>query len=64
MTDFDYDMFYQDLDKLTPKQFFGKYAPLSAKIQILRYGRMVTYKLGIYKTIRKFIRNRRKSKSR
>lgn len=60
--DIDYARFYLDLDQLTPKQFFSKYAPLSTKIKLLRYGRMISYKLGVYKRLRRFIRNARKNR--
>lgn len=56
----DFDTFYDDLEKLPAEQFFHKYTPQTTKIKILSYGRMFSYKIGVYKKLRSIIRAKRK----
>ena len=47
------DAFYHDLHLYSPEKVFGQYMPYTPKIAILQCGRMITYKLGVYKYLKK-----------
>lgn len=60
--DIDMDEFYDDLINMSAEHFFGKYAPRNLKIKTLQYGRFLSYKLGVYKAVRAYIRKKRNNK--
>lgn len=54
--------FFQELHIETPEVVFEKYMPYTLKIAVLQYGRMITYKLGVYKSLKKiwnYVKNKR-----
>lgn len=47
------EAFYQDLHRYPPEKVFSKYMPYTLKIAILQYGRMISYRIGVYKILKK-----------
>mgnify|MGYP004501953803 CR=1 FL=1 len=56
------DAFYRDLHMYSPERVFDQYMPYTLKTAILQYGREITYKLGIYKYMKKIWNNIKNSK--
>lgn len=56
----DTEMFYNNLGMLSEEEFFRIYAPQTIKIRLLKSVRYISYKMGIYKFLRRSIRALRK----
>ena len=55
--------FFEDLHQMPVQEAFNKYMPYTPKILLLQYGRMITYRVGLYKWAKSIwdeIKNRRK----
>lgn len=56
------EQFFADIDKLDSDTFFNKYFPNTAKVKLLGTARIMSYRLGFYKILKKIcnvIKNRR-----
>lgn len=53
------ELFFSDLDTLTPEQFFSKYSPRTMKIKIITSLRSLSYYMGFYRLARMVIQARR-----
>ncbi|MPN23872.1 hypothetical protein SDC9_171265 [bioreactor metagenome] len=53
--------FFRDLNSIDAEEVFHKYFPYTLKVRLLQYGRYISFKMGIYKVLKKvwdFIKNR------
>ncbi len=59
---YDRQLFYDDCAKLSPDSFVNKYAPITVKVKIKRWGRETIHALHMHNAMRKIVHRVRKIK--